>query len=126
MVCISVLIFQSGSGDKSSEGREIEYATLGGDGIPTSFDVIDFDNGGEYCEMVEFNTRADTVDKNLKDHVYKNIDTTRWKCVSPLRKHAYSNILKIVQPKKQNFQIKKKSYKNFYIFLLKTQFVGTR
>ena len=24
----------------------------------------------------------------------------------PLRKHAYSNILKILQPKKENFQIK--------------------
>ena len=27
----------------------------------------------------------------------------------PLRKHAYSNILKILQPRKENFQIKKKS-----------------
>ena len=26
---------------------------------------------------------------------------------APLRKHAYSNILKILQPKKENFQIKK-------------------
>ena len=26
-----------------------------------------------------------------------------------LRKHSYSNILKIIQPKKENFQIKKKS-----------------
>ena len=25
----------------------------------------------------------------------------------PLRKHAYSNILKILRPKKENFQIKK-------------------
>ena len=33
---------------------------------------------------------------------------------SSLRKHAYSNILKILQPKKENFQIKKKS-DNFHI-----------
>ena len=26
--------------------------------------------------------------------------------VNPLRKHAYSNILKILQPKKENFQVK--------------------
>ena len=36
-----------------------------------------------------------------------------------LRKHAYSNILKILQPKKENFQIKKRS-NIFFIFLLKT------
>ena len=27
-------------------------------------------------------------------------------CLSPLRKHAYSNVLKILQPKNENFQIK--------------------
>ena len=35
-----------------------------------------------------------------------------------LRKHAYSNILKILQPKKENFQIKNSDF--FFIFLLKT------
>ena len=35
----------------------------------------------------------------------------------PLRKHAYSNILKILQPKNENFQIK---ILIFFIFLLKT------
>ena len=29
--------------------------------------------------------------------------------VCSLRKHAYSNILKILQPKTENFQVKKKS-----------------
>ena len=33
-----------------------------------------------------------------------------------LRKHAYSNILKILQPKKENFQIK-----NSYIFHISAQ-----
>ena len=35
-----------------------------------------------------------------------------------LRKHSYSNILKILRPKKENFQIKKIPI--FFIFLLKT------
>ena len=34
------------------------------------------------------------------------------------RKHAYSNILKILPPKNENFQIKKSDM--FFIFLLKT------
>ena len=29
-----------------------------------------------------------------------------WSLIGPLRKHAYSNILKISQPNKENFQIK--------------------
>ena len=33
--------------------------------------------------------------------------TSRFEVVRPLRKHAYSNILKILQSKKENFQIKK-------------------
>ena len=37
-------------------------------------------------------------------------------CV-PLRKHAYSNVLNILQRKKENFQIKKKSH----IFHIPTQ-----
>ena len=41
-----------------------------------------------------------------------------------LRKHAYSIILKILQPKNENFQIKKILI--FFIFLLKTKIVGTR
>ena len=36
-------------------------------------------------------------------------------CYRPLRKHAYSRILKILQPKKEKFQIKKKS-DSFQIF----------
>ena len=40
-----------------------------------------------------------------------------------LRKHAYSNILKILPPeKRENFQIKNLL---FFIFLLKTDIVGT-
>ena len=35
-----------------------------------------------------------------------------------LRKHAYSNILKILQPRKENFQMKNSDI--FFIFLLKT------
>ena len=38
-----------------------------------------------------------------------------------LRKHAYSNILKIVQQKKENSDRKL----IFFVFLLKTQIVGT-
>ena len=41
-----------------------------------------------------------------------------------LRKHAYSNILKILPPKNENFQIKKKSL--IFMFLLKTLILGTR
>ena len=40
------------------------------------------------------------------------------------RKHAYSNSLKILQLKKENFQIKKILI--FFILHLKTQIVGTR
>ena len=40
------------------------------------------------------------------------------KCIQPvfstLRKHAYSNILKIAQPKKENFQIKKIGYFSYF------------
>ena len=44
--------------------------------------------------------------------------------VSTLRKHAYSNKLKISRPKIENFQIKKKKTLIFFICLLKTQIVG--
>ena len=40
-----------------------------------------------------------------------------------LRKHAYSNILKILHPKTETFQIK---ILIFFMFLLKTWIVGTR
>ena len=43
--------------------------------------------------------------------------------VDTLRKQAYSNVLKILPPKNENFQIK---VLIFYIFLLKTKIVGTR
>ena len=39
-------------------------------------------------------------------------------CYFTLRKHAYSNILKILPPKNENFQIKKSDI--IFIFLLKT------
>ena len=45
------------------------------------------------------------------------------KSKTPLRKHTYSNILKILPPKNENFQIKNLI---FFIVLLKTQIVGTR
>ena len=38
-------------------------------------------------------------------------------CARALRKHAYSNILKILPPKKEDFQIKSS---DIFIFLLKT------
>ena len=41
-----------------------------------------------------------------------------------LRKHAYSNILKILQPNKENNSDKKKS--DIFQILLKTKIVGTR
>ena len=41
----------------------------------------------------------------------------------PLRKHAYSNILKISPSKTESFQIKILIF--FFIFLLKTCIVGT-
>ena len=41
-----------------------------------------------------------------------------------LRKHAYSNILKISPPKNENFQIKKILI--FFIFQFKTEIVSTR
>ena len=37
--------------------------------------------------------------------------------------HTYSNILEILPPKNENFQIKNLI---FFIFLLKTEIVGTR
>ena len=40
-----------------------------------------------------------------------------------LRKHAYSNILKILQPKKVNFQVNKKSD---IFHISETLIVGTR
>ena len=40
----------------------------------------------------------------------------RLKCSIPLQKHAYSNILKLLPPKNENFQIKTLI---FFIFLLK-------
>ena len=40
-------------------------------------------------------------------------ETVHWDRYVTLRKHAYSNVLKILQPKKENFQIK-----NFDIFLI--------
>ena len=40
-----------------------------------------------------------------------------------LRKHAYSNILKILPPKNENFQRK---ILIVFVFLLKTKIVGTR
>ena len=42
--------------------------------------------------------------------------------ITPLRKHACLNILKILPPKKENFQIKNS---DTFIFLVKTLIVGT-
>ena len=44
--------------------------------------------------------------------------------IKALRKHTYSDIEKISPPKTENVQIKKTLI--FFIFLLKTQIVGTR
>ena len=49
--------------------------------------------------------------------------STEKKTLLSLRKHAHSNILKILPPKNENFQIK---IQIFFLFLLKTQIVGTR
>ena len=51
-------------------------------------------------------------------------DICKLNCCHTLRKHAYSNILKILSPKAENFQIKTSDI--FFIFLLKTKVVGTR
>ena len=50
-----------------------------------------------------------------KDLIRNNHDDLKF-CA--LRKHAYSNILKILPPKNENFQLKKKLI--LFIFLLKT------
>ena len=42
---------------------------------------------------------------------------------APLRKHAYSNVLKISPPKTESFRIE---IPMFFLFLLKTLIVGTR
>ena len=44
--------------------------------------------------------------------------------IKPLRKHAYSNTLNILQPKKEIFQIKKKLRYCSDIVHIKTQIVG--
>ena len=51
---------------------------------------------------------------------YVNVDLPPFS----LRKHAYSNILNILQPKKEKFSDEK--FWIFFIFLLKTSIVGTR
>ena len=53
-----------------------------------------------------------------------DFELSRFHCILTLtnltlRKHAYSNILKILQPKKENFQIK-----NFDIFHIPAQNIG--
>ena len=48
-----------------------------------------------------FRTYADSKGSGL---LTESLDTTE--CISTIRKHTYSNILKILQPKKENFQIK--------------------
>ena len=57
----------------------------------------------------------------LPFHVlFYNAITLVYICLISLRKHAYSNILKSLQPKKENFQIKKKND----IFHISAQNIG--
>ena len=49
---------------------------------------------------------------------FKGFDSEMWASVYALRKHAYSNILKILQPKTENFQMKFCSCFFLFMFLL--------
>ena len=55
-------------------------------------------------------------------HVSKVYQSRHWYLCYTLRKHAYSNILKILPPKNENFQIKKSLI--FLMFLLKSMFLS--
>ena len=66
------------------------------------------------CGRIEMH---DSMHYKLVSRDYKTISGN-----TPLRKHAYLNILKILQPKKESFQIR---ILIFFIFLFKTQIVGT-
>ena len=46
------------------------------------------------------------IQSNLKSPNTDGCLQTPWIIRTPLQKHTYSNILKILQPKKENFQIK--------------------
>ena len=61
--------------------------------------------------------RADANIKSLRLS-RPELNTSQSAHATPLRKHAYSNILKISPPKTENFQIKKNLI--FFIILLKT------
>ena len=52
----------------------------------------------------QYNTNGEKTENKVGSH---------WRRSPPLRKHAYSNILKISQPKNENFQIKNLIF--FYI-----------
>ena len=52
----------------------------------------------------------------IETHYYDYVFNPLLQFLFPLLKHAYSNILKILQPKQENFQIK-----NFDIFHISAQ-----
>ena len=54
---------------------------------------------------------------NLNSRIVNQLDKSNSSSIESLRKHAYSNILKILPPKNENFQIKNS---DIFMFLLKT------
>ena len=71
------------------------------------------------CDYI-FSTKAvKLIEMKQTEFLAKNL-----MCNFTLRKHAYSNTLKILLPKNGNFSDKKILI--FFIFLLKTEIVGTR
>ena len=64
------------------------------------------------------------LNERCNKNIYnKKVGTQRQVEPCITRKHAYSNILKFLQPKKENFQIK---ILIIFIFLFKAQIVNTR
>ena len=65
------------------------------------------------------------MSKDAFSHVAAQYTTRTWNMDSiAIMKTSLSNILKILPPKNENFQIKIRIF--FFIFLLKTYIVGTR
>ena len=73
-----------------------------------------------------FHRFASKLDGQLDHEVIQHIlfrDYSTPNFDRPLRKHAYSNMLKILPPENEKFQIKNSDI--FFIFLIKTEIVGT-
>ena len=61
--------------------------------------------------------RKDKISREFRITAVHNNDSMGFTIFFSLRKHAYSNILKILQPEKENFQ---KKIPIFFIFFLET------